>query len=77
MRIFFHLRNGSEAILDHEGVEATSVNDARAQAHLAIQQMHREDGASACDWREWRLAAADQDGKPLFALALSSTTLAD
>ncbi len=70
MRCYFHLMSGSEVIRDPEGVEVTSLDGARTQAHKAIQDLVQEDPTSAASWAGWRLEVCDAAGAVLFSISL-------
>ena len=72
MRVFFHLKDASETIRDEEGVEVSDLNDAKAEARNAIQEL-RENDAAARDWAGWKLEASDQEGALLFSLRLNAS----
>lgn len=72
MRFYFHLGNGSEVIRDDEGVEAASVEDARTEARLAIEEVVREGGTGILDWSGWRLEVSDAAGVQVFSVPLDS-----
>ena len=69
MRIYFHLKSAHEVILDVEGVEVSSVQEAREQALLAIEELRYQDGQH---WSGWTLAATDAARDVLFTVDLDS-----
>jgi hypothetical protein len=70
VRIYFHLKDAHEVILDDEGVEVSGTREARIQARLAIEELQEEDPRN---WSEWTLEATDAAGRVLFTLDLDST----
>ena len=69
MRIYFHLKDAHETIVDDEGVEVVGTREARIQALLAIEELQEEDPRN---WSEWTLEATDAAGRVLFTLDLDS-----
>ena len=72
MHVFFNLVNRTEYLRDQEGVEAGNLDDARSQAVAVFSEIRDNDPASSREWDGWRLVAADQRGKLLFAIDLAS-----
>ena len=72
MRVFFHLRHASETIRDEKGVEVSNLDEAKAEARNAIQEL-REKDAAARDWAGWKLEASDEKGSLLFSLRLDAS----
>ena len=70
MRLYFHLRYAHEVIRDPVGVEVADLEDARAQAIRAVEELRQEDASVARDWSGWTLEAADANGTVLFSLDL-------
>jgi hypothetical protein len=69
MRIYFHLKNANEVLLDVEGVEVSDPREARAQAALVIEELRPTD--VQC-WSGWTLTAVDAGGGVLFSVDLDS-----
>ena len=69
MRIYFHLKDAHETILDDEGVEVVGTREARIQALLAVDELQEEDPRN---WLGWTLEATDAAGRVLFAIDLDS-----
>ena len=72
MRVLFHLMDESETIRDEEGVEVSDLDEAKAEARNAIQEL-REKDAAARDWAGWKLQASDEKGALLFSLRLDAS----
>jgi hypothetical protein len=70
MKCYFNLVNGSEKILDQDGVEVRDLNQAQKQALKAIEELREEDVASASDWADWSLEVTDSSGTVLFLINL-------
>ena len=72
MRCFFNLVNGSEEIIDYDGIEVNGIEQARTQALKAIAELRREDNDVASEWKNWRLEVSDADGEVLFTISLAT-----
>jgi hypothetical protein len=70
MRCYFNLVDGSEVILDREGIEVSGLEEARAEALHAIREQRRADPVAAREWSGWTLTAVDSTGRPLFSMPL-------
>jgi hypothetical protein len=68
MRVYFHLVDGSDSILDREGVEVDTPNDIREAVVRDVSELFRE--FSAEDRHGWRLHVTDEAGSLLLAIAL-------
>ncbi len=73
MRCYFHLVNGSEEILDTEGLEVADLDQAHAEALETLHTLAREDEAAAAAWAGWRLDVCDASGALLFSIGLDGT----
>jgi hypothetical protein len=73
MRCYFHLVNSHEEILDDEGIEVSDLEDAKAQARLAIDDIRQEAIDVGASWKGWRLDIADPSGRVLASLCLEPT----
>jgi hypothetical protein len=73
MRCYFNLVNGSEKILDPDGIEVRDLEQAYAQALKAIDELREEDDASAGEWSNWSLEVTDSAGSVLFHINLGSS----
>jgi hypothetical protein len=71
VRVYFHLKYGSETIIDREGVEVSDLEEARVQASAAIEELRQEDWLAAQSWSRWRLEASDEGGQLQFSLDLA------
>ena len=72
MRVYFHPKDSSEMIHDFKGVDVSDVEEARAEAMRAVEELSQEDAAAAASWSGWSLQAADMSGRVLFSLDLDS-----
>jgi hypothetical protein len=70
MRCYFHLVNSHEEILDDEGIEVSDLEDAKAQALLAIEDIREEAVEVGASWHGWRLEIVDPSGRVLASLSL-------
>ena len=70
MRCYFHLVNSHEEILDDEGIEVSDLEDAKAQALVAIEDIREEAIQLGASWHGWRLEIADSSGRVLASLSL-------
>jgi hypothetical protein len=70
VRIYFHLKDAQEVLLDVEGVEASGPQQARAQPALVIEELQPKDVQFSSGWT---LTATDAAGQVLFAVNLDST----
>ncbi len=75
VRLYFHLADSYEVIPDLEGVEVSDLQEARAQAARAIEELRRENRSAVRDWLGWTLIAADESGKTLFSLDLEKARI--
>jgi hypothetical protein len=73
MRCYFHLVNGDETIPDDTGVEVSDVDDAKAQALMAIHEIREEAIQVGASWRGWRLDIVDRSGRILLSIPLEPT----
>jgi Domain of unknown function (DUF6894) len=67
VRIYFHLKDAHEVLLDVEGVEVSDPQEARNQAALVIEELRPKDVQY---WSGWTLTAIDPTGRVLFAVDL-------
>jgi hypothetical protein len=74
MRVHFHLKDGTDVIHDPTGVEVSDLDEARAQAFRAVEELRHEDQLAAQGWSGWRLEATDGSGRVLFSLDLADYT---
>ncbi|MBM6595173.1 DUF6894 family protein [Microvirga pudoricolor] len=70
MRCYFNLLSGSDTIKDTDGIEVDDVEEARAQAMKAVEELREDDDMSNEDWQGWRLEVVDEDGGILFTIPL-------
>ena len=70
MRCYFHLVNSHEEILDDEGIEVSDLEDAKAQALVAIEDIREEAIQVGASWQGWRLEITDRSGRVLACLSL-------
>jgi len=68
MRLYFHLFDGSEVILDHEGVEVADLGEAKDAITGDIDELKREFPLE--DRSGWRLNVTDRSGVVLFSIPL-------
>jgi hypothetical protein len=68
IRIYFHLKDSHEVLLDMEGVEVADPQEARVQAALVIEELRPTE---AHYWSGWTLTAT-AGGRVLFAVDLDS-----
>jgi hypothetical protein len=73
MRCYFHLVNGSDRIVDQDGIEVRDIEQARSQAWKAIEELRAEDGASAVEWKDWSLEVTDASGMVYFVITLGGS----
>lgn len=73
MRCYFNLVNGSEKIIDHDGIEVRDIAQARLQAMNAIDELREEDLSASGDWANWSLEVTDSSGNVLFSINLGSS----
>ena len=70
MRCYFNLVDGSEVILDREGIEVSGPEEARAEALHVIREQRQADPVAAQEWNGWTLTAVDSTGQQLFSMPL-------
>ena len=68
VRLYFHLKDAHEVLLDMEGVELSDPHEARVQAALVIEELRPTD---AQYWSGWTLTATAA-GRVRFAVDLES-----
>ena len=73
MRCYFNLVNGSEKIIDHDGIEVRDIAQAHTQAMNAIKELREEDLSASGDWADWSLEVTDSSGTILFSINLGSS----
>jgi hypothetical protein len=73
MRCYFHLVTSHEQILDEEGIEVSNVEDAKAQALSAVNELRQEYAGAIEDWSGWRLDIVDSEGRFLHSIQLIET----
>jgi hypothetical protein len=78
MRIFFHLTNGQESILDEEGLEVPGLASAQQEALRTINEIRPEESAHVHEWTGWMLSVVSDAGAVILSVdfdELSSTHL--
>jgi hypothetical protein len=70
MRCYFNLGDGSEVILDREGIEVSGFEEAHAEALHVIREQRQADPVAAREWSGWTLSAVDSTGQLLFSIPL-------
>ena len=73
MRCFFHLVSNHDEIVDDSGIEVDNLENAKAQALLAIDELRKELGEEAHDWSGWRLNIVCPFGTLLHSVKLTET----
>ncbi len=71
MRCYFHLMGGDGPMLDRQGVEVSSVAEARDKAVQAIAELRAEYSEPLRDWNGWRLEVVDETGLLLCTIRLN------
>lgn len=71
MRLYFHLYDGNDVILDPEGVEVDSLDQAGELIAADVDELKREFPAE--DRRGWKLTVVDLSGAVLLTVALGDT----
>lgn len=71
MRCYFNLVNGTQEIVDDDGIEVSTIEQARAQALKAVAELRQEEDNVASEWKDWRIEVADEDGHVLFTISLA------
>ena len=69
IRIYFHLKDAHEVLLDVGGVEVSDPHEARHQAALVIEELRPKD---VQHWSGWTLTAIAAGGRVLFSVDLDS-----
>ena len=69
MRIYFHLKDAHEVLLDAEGIEVSDPHEARNQAASVIEELRPE---NVQYWSGWTLTAIAAGGRVLFSVDLDS-----
>ena len=72
MRCYFNLIGPTGELLDDEGVEVASVEEARAEALKAIAELRREDAGVQADWNGWQLRIVSEAGDLLSIVRLNA-----
>jgi hypothetical protein len=73
MRCYFHLVNSHETIPDDTGIEVSNLEDAKAQALQAIEDIREEAIQLGASWQGWRLDIVDRSGRVLLSIPLDPT----
>jgi hypothetical protein len=73
MRCFFHLMSNHDEIVDNSGIEVQDLENAKAQAQIAIEELRAEIGTEASDWSGWRLEIVCPLGTLLHSMQLTET----
>jgi hypothetical protein len=73
MKCYFNLVNGSERIIDQDGIEVRDIEQAHVQAVKAIAELREEDDATSSDWANWSLEVTDSFGNVLFSINLGGS----
>ncbi|EIM26677.1 DUF6894 family protein [Microvirga lotononidis] len=73
MRCYFHLVNSHEEILDDQGIEVSDLEDAKAQALVAIEDLREEAIEVGASWHGWRLDIVGPSGRVLLSIPLDPT----
>lgn len=73
MRCYFNLVHADRRIPDLEGIEVGDVEQARAEAQMAVAELRQEDEFTTQDWEGWRLEVTDQAGTVVFTIRLDPT----
>lgn len=71
MRCYFHLFGPDEVLLDDEGVEVASIEEARTEALKARAELLREAPLHQREWNGWCLNIANEAGEILSTIPLS------
>jgi hypothetical protein len=71
MRCYFNLVHTHQILVDHEGVEADDLDEARTLTREAAAEVIQNGDADVTDWRGWRLDVVDGTGSVLFTLSLA------
>jgi hypothetical protein len=69
MRLFFHLTNGRDLILDEDGIEVADVEKARREAQETVEELNDE--FDRRDWTGWYLEVTDPSGVVLIRISLA------
>jgi Domain of unknown function (DUF6894) len=69
MRLFFHLTNGSEVIVDDDGLEVAHLDEVRKVIAADLEELKREIPLERRNG--WRLEVTDQAGEILVSVPLS------
>jgi hypothetical protein len=72
VKLFFHLVNGRDSLVDWEGVCASDIQDAEVQALMAIQELRQATGRRDEDPKGWCLDVADASGLILLSIPLDA-----
>ncbi|MFC1459520.1 DUF6894 family protein [Microvirga arabica] len=70
MRCYFHLVNSYEEIPDDEGIKVSDLEDAKAQALVAIEDIREEAVQVGASWHSWRLEITDTSRRVLASHSL-------
>jgi hypothetical protein len=72
VRLFFHLTDGREAVVDAEGVEVDHLDEARNVTLQTIAELRAEDRSAARKWAGWTLQIVDDSGALVLSLELDN-----
>jgi hypothetical protein len=70
VRLYFHLVTDRETILDPEGVEVDSVDQALAEALRALDELRKENADAPRGWSGWALNITTAGGEVILTVDL-------
>jgi hypothetical protein len=70
MRLYFHLIDSQDFLLDGEGVDVIDVSQAQTLVRAMLQELQQEEASTAQDWSGWALNVTDSAGRVLFSIDL-------
>jgi hypothetical protein len=70
MRIFFHLTDGQESILDEEGLEVTELASAQQEVLRTIDEVRQKEASHVYEWTGWMLTVVSDAGAVILSVDL-------
>jgi hypothetical protein len=72
MRLYFHLVDEHDSILDPVGVEVDDVSHAKATVLGVLEKLRQENSSAAEDWSGWTLHVTNPVGQGVFSIDLGN-----
>jgi hypothetical protein len=77
MRIFFHLTNGHDSILDEEGLEVAELSSAQQEVLRTIDEIRQKEASHIHEWTGWMLSVVSDAGSVILSVDLDELSSTD